>query len=214
MAVTTRALRTTAAHRPTMPAPVVRAQLPAAGRHVPSVLLPAPPQQRDTARVAARITGLLALAALILVLPRLLLWAQTTRDDLQYGRPRTTTLRAFVGHHEATGAPTQIVALNLNRQVVVLEFPGGAPDQARILRGPYLFGIHEDLTPIHLRLVQVNPDGAPDLVVSIKQEEIVYMNEHGAFRLITPEERQVYTANPPAPQGSAPPRSPEQRSIP
>ncbi len=140
MAITTRALRTTASHRPTMPAHGVRAQLPAARRHVPGVRLPAPPPLRGAARGAARITVLLTLAALILVLPRLLLWAQTTRDDLHYGRPRTTMLHAFVGHHEVTGAPTQIVAMNLNRQVVVVEFPGGAPDQAHILRGPYLFG--------------------------------------------------------------------------
>ncbi len=40
------------------------------------------------------------------------------------------------------------------------------------------------------------------------------MNENGAFRLITPEERQVYTTDPSAPQGSAPPRSPEQGSVP
>ncbi len=191
MAVTTRALHTSAAHRPTTQVHLVRAQLSAAGRYPPTVLLPAPPLPR-AARVAAHITTLLTLAALILVLPQLIQWAQTMRDDLQYGRPRTTMLRAFVGHDEARGAPTQLVALNLNRQVVVLELPGGDPAHARLLQGPYLFGAQEHLTPIHLQLAQINADGALDLVVSIKHEEIIYMNEQGAFRLITPEERMAY----------------------
>ena len=213
MAVTTRALHTSAAHRPTTQVHLVRAQLSAAGRYPPTVLLPAPPLSR-AARVAAHITTLLTLAALILVLPRLVRWAHTLRDDLQYGRPRTTTLRAFVGHHETSGSPTQLVALNLNRQVVVLEVPGGDPAQARLLHGPYLFGAQEHLTPIHLRLAQINADGAPDLVVSVKQEELIYINEHGTFRLITPAERTAYMSNQSAPPGSALHPSPAPGSVP
>jgi hypothetical protein len=83
--------------------------------------------------------------------------------------------------------------MNLNRQVVIMELPGGDATKVRTLTGPYLFGANEDKTPVLMRLDDANHDGSKDLVVSIKDEEIVYLNQGGEFKLITPEERAKLT---------------------
>ena len=41
-----------------------------------------------------------------------------------------------------------------------------------------------------MRLADMNGDGAADLIVRVKNEEMVYLNREGGFRLITAEERQ------------------------
>ncbi|WP_026370389.1 hypothetical protein [Kallotenue papyrolyticum] len=138
------------------------------------------------------LTLLLCLGAIGLVANNVLTWAQIKLDDLRYGRPRTMQLAGFVGHNEAAGVPTQFVAMNLNRRVVVFEIPGGDPSQTRTLSGPYLFGANEHLTPVRLALADVNADQQPDLIVTVKNEQIIYINENGAFRLITPAERAAY----------------------
>jgi hypothetical protein len=138
------------------------------------------------------LTLLLCLVAIMLVANNVVFWAQTKIDDIRYGRPRTMQLSGFVGHNEAAGVPTQFVAMNLNRRVVVFEIPGGDPAQTRTLTGPYLFGANEHLTPVGLNLADINADQQPDLIVSVKNEEIIYVNENGEFRLINPEERAQY----------------------
>jgi hypothetical protein len=132
--------------------------------------------------------------ALIIVAGYLLLMVvsghgQILVDDLRYGRPRTTQLSAYVGHNEQAGQPSHFVAMNLNRRVVVIELPGGDSTKAQTLQGPYLFGAKEDLTPVGLRVQDINADSKGDLVIAVKNEEIVYINEGEAFRLITDDER-------------------------
>ena len=131
-------------------------------------------------------------AALAIVLyfgiTSLMAWTQVKLDDLHYGRPRTTKLAASVGHNEANGALTQFVAMNLNRQVTIMEFPGGDATKPRVIVGPYLFGRAEDLTVIKLRTEDVNGDDKKDLIVQVKEERLVYINDGNLFRPITAEE--------------------------
>ena len=110
-------------------------------------------------------------------------------DDWRYGRPRTHHIAAYVGHGEETGQPTHLTAINLNRQVVILELPGGDASQVRALSGPYLFGAEEHLTPVTLSVHDADGDGQADLLLNIRREQIVYLNRDGAFRLPTPEEQ-------------------------
>ncbi len=126
-------------------------------------------------------------------LPILVQEGRIKLDDLRYGRPRTTHLSAYVGHGEEQGLPTHFVALNLNQRVVVFVMPGGDSTRAQLLNGPYLFGAHEHLTPIALRVEDINKDGRGDLVIGAKQEEVIYLNTGETFRLITGEERQALT---------------------
>jgi hypothetical protein len=71
-----------------------------------------------------------------------------------------------------------------------MEMPGGDPAKARTIVGPYLFGAGEDLTPVQLRFSDVNGDQRPDMLVSVKQEEMVYINdaESNQFRVINSDE--------------------------
>lgn len=136
------------------------------------------------------VTGLLAVLALYVLVSAVISWGQVVVDDWRYGRPRTFHLTADVGRAEETIGPTRLIAMNLDRQVLILEIPGGDVSKTRTLIGPYLVGANEDLTPITMRLADLNGDALPDLVVGIKNEEIVYLNRGDSFGLVTAEERQ------------------------
>ncbi|MBA3469837.1 MAG: hypothetical protein H0T53_09345 [Herpetosiphonaceae bacterium] len=124
-------------------------------------------------------------------------WIGTKMDDLRYGRPRISHLAATVGHEGEQGLPSEFIALNLNRRVVVLEFPGGDATKVRTMVGPYLFGAGEDLTPITLDTLDVNQDSQPDLLVNIKNEQLVYINQPDGFRMITAAEQGSLTHSTP-----------------
>jgi hypothetical protein len=79
--------------------------------------------------------------------------------------------------------------MNLNRQVVVLQIPGGDTSQTRTITGPYLVGAGEDKTPVLLSFEDVNRDGTRDMVVNVKNEAIVFLNRDGQFQEMSPEER-------------------------
>jgi hypothetical protein len=135
------------------------------------------------------VTLLLAALAAYVLISLLVTRAVVAFDDLRYGRPRTDHLEAFVGHDEAAGVPTHLMAINLNRQIVIFEIPGGDPARARTISGPYVFGADAHLTPATLDLADIDGDGAPDLLLDIRRERIVYLNRDGQFRLPTPEEQ-------------------------
>lgn len=144
----------------------------------------------NVGNIAYIITGILALLAAYVLLSSVIGFGRTLIDDVKYGRPRTFHLTANVGRPEEANAQTHLIAMNLERQVVILEIPGGDATKVRTLPGPYLFGAGEDLTPVTMRLADMNGDGADDLVVRVKDEEMVYLNRDNSFNLITAEERQ------------------------
>ena len=130
---------------------------------------------------------------LLLVLGYLLLtpvctWGQRRLDDLRYGFPRTTQLDGFVGHGEEGGKPTHLIALNLRGQISMLEIPGGDASKVQALAGPYLVGADGQYVVPHLSLADANGDGQADLLLQVREEIIVYMNDNGTFRLITAAE--------------------------
>jgi hypothetical protein len=145
---------------------------------------------RSVGPVAYGFTFVLAALAMYVLVGAVVNWGQIKLDDLRYGRPRTTHLEGYVGHGgELEGRPTRFVGLNIERQVVVLELPGGDSTQVRSLPGPYLFGADEDLTPVLLSLRDMDGDGLSDLIVAVRNEQVVYLNRDGGFRLPTPEEQ-------------------------
>ena len=154
-------------------------------------------REERAAPSTARLAGLGLLAALgtvalYLVLSALFGFAQLKMDDLAYGRPRTTHVDAYFGHAgESDGAPSHVLALNLDRRIVLIVLPGGDTKGATTISGPYLFGANEDLTPVKLSVADVNGDNHADLLVSVKDEELVYINDkdQNSFHLITAEER-------------------------
>jgi hypothetical protein len=145
---------------------------------------------KNAGNIAYIVTGILALLAIYVLVSSVIGAGRIFVDDIKYGRPRTFHLTENVGRPAEANAPTHLIAMNLDRQVVILEIPGGDSTQIRTLPGPYLFGAGEDLTPVTMRLDDMNGDAAPDLIVRVKDEEMVYINRDGAFNLITAEERQ------------------------
>jgi len=135
------------------------------------------------------VTALLALLAIYAIMGNVMSWGRSRLDDFRYGATRTFQADEVVGHDDGVGTPTHFIALNLNRQVLIVEIPGGDPSKTRTLTGPYLFGAGEDKTPVLLRFDDLNRDGSKDLVVNVKNEEIVYLNKDGQFQPITAEER-------------------------
>lgn len=135
------------------------------------------------------VTALLALLALYVVMSHVITWGQITYDDFRYGRPRSFHLTMPVGYPGQGATMTHFVAMNLDRQVMVFEIPEGDTTRIRTLQGPYLFGSGENLTPVQLRREDLNKDGAADLVLQVKDEEVVYLYRDGAFSLISAEER-------------------------
>jgi hypothetical protein len=137
----------------------------------------------------AALTYVLLLVLGYLLLTPVFAWGQRRLDDLRYGLPRVTQLDGFVGHGEVSGEPTHLIALNLHGQISVLEIPGGDPAKVQAIAGPYLVGADGQYVVPHLSLADANGDGQADLLLQVREEIVVYINENGTFRLITPAER-------------------------
>ncbi|HET8629054.1 MAG TPA: VCBS repeat-containing protein [Thermomicrobiales bacterium] len=165
---------------------------PTAGRRAARAAAPAPAPARplpDLSKIFGMVAAIGVLTLLLyLGITSLIGWTRVRLDDMHYGRPRTYQLDAFVGHNEANGTPTHFVALNLNRRVTIMEFPGGDVTKPQVIVGPYLFGRDEDLTVVKLSVEDVNGDGKPDLIAQVRDERLVYINDNGAFRPITSDE--------------------------
>lgn len=138
---------------------------------------------------ATALTYILLLALGALLLTAALTWGQRRLDDLRYGFPRTTQIDGLVGHNETGGTPTHLFAVNLRRQISIIELPGGDATKVQVLTGPYLFGDDGEYAVPKLALEDLTRDGRPDLLLQVRGEVVVYVNENGGFRLITPAER-------------------------
>jgi hypothetical protein len=130
----------------------------------------------------------LAFLALMVLIQAAITWAQRRLDDLRYGFPRTTSLQSFVGHDEAQGLPSQLVAINLHGQVAIVEFPGSDASRTTVLPGPQLVGRDAAYVVPKLAVRDFNDDGHVDLLLTLEGETVVYLNRDGAFRLPSPEE--------------------------
>ena len=115
-------------------------------------------------------------------------WWQITMDDLHYGRPRTYQTDVVVGHNDSSIHPSHFIALNLNRHVEVIEFPGGDATKAKVYVGPVLVGPDQDLTPVTLTFKDVNHDGKLDMIVNVQSSHILFINDQGQFRPLRPDE--------------------------
>ena len=132
--------------------------------------------------------GYAGLALIVMLLGWIVLsvltnWWTVAQDDLHYGRPRTFQTDSVVGHNDSASSPSHFIALNLNRHVQVIEFPGGDPTKARVYVGPILVGPGQDLCPVTLTFKDVNGDGKPDLIINVQSSHFVFINDNGQFRI-------------------------------
>ena len=115
------------------------------------------------------------------------IWWQNYQDDVKYGNPRTYQTDARVGHNDAH-TPSHFIALNLNRQVEIIEFPGGDATKAKVYIGPTLLGQDSNLDIVTVSFKDVNGDGKPDMIFDVANAKYVYINDNGAFRPLHADE--------------------------
>lgn len=134
--------------------------------------------------------GLTSIAMLVVLVGGSLAvnWWHGYQDDLHYGRPRTTQYDVRVGHGD-NHTLSHFLAINLNKQIEIVEFPGGDATKAKVYIGPTLVGDGEDLTPVTLEFRDVNRDGKPDMIVQIGESRTVFINDKGVFRPLHTDER-------------------------
>ncbi len=106
---------------------------------------------------------------------------QSQLDDWSYGRPRTFQTNAVVGHSDSASNPSHFIAMNLNRQVIVIEIPGGDATHAQIYLGPTLVGDGQDLTPVTLSFQDVTKSGKKDMLVHIVDQTLIFLNNGTKF---------------------------------
>src|SRR5712691_3619460 len=117
-----------------------------------------------------------------------LAWGLARYDDIRYGNPRTYQTNAVVGHgNDSPLHPTHFIAINLNRQAIVVEFPAGNPSGAQSYVVPdYILGPGGDLVPVTVEFRDVTGDGKPDMIIHMhlqtQDQTFVFVNDGNKFR--------------------------------
>lgn len=132
--------------------------------------------------------GLALLAVMVLAAQGVTL-GQRQLDEVRYGYPRRVHLSGYVGHNDAQALQTHFVAFNLDGRVSILEIPGGDIERLQVLHGPYVVGVDGPYVVPQLALEDMNGDGHVDLLLTLRGETVVYVNDAGAFRLLREDER-------------------------
>lgn len=132
--------------------------------------------------------GMLAMLALMVLLFSSWNWIQIKKDDLTYGNPRTFQVDFVVGHNDSPANPSHFIAINLNRHVEVIEWPGQDSSKMKVYQITTLFSDGQDLTPVTLSFADLTGDGKPDMLIHIQNTVIAMINDKGSFRLARPGE--------------------------
>ncbi|HEY6406850.1 MAG TPA: VCBS repeat-containing protein [Ktedonobacteraceae bacterium] len=156
---------------------------------------PLPRQEKETVRPRHRVhwslilgTGMMVMFVLWVLGNMLINWWNVTQDDIHYGRPRTFQIDQRVGHNDDQ-TPSHFIAINLNRRIEIIEFPGGDAAHAKVYVAMTLFGDGEDLAVVTLSFKDVNGDGKPDMMVTVGNTHYVFINDSGQFRPLKPGEQ-------------------------
>ncbi|GCF07587.1 hypothetical protein [Dictyobacter arantiisoli] len=148
------------------------------------------PRRITSAFVFSIVLGMAGMVLLWMLFGLVSNWGTTLWDDAHYGRPRTYQTDVRVGHnHDQTGTPSHFIALNLQRRIQVIEFPGGDATHTRVFLVPLLEPPSTDLVPVTLTFVDVNNDKQLDMVVLFEQQRVVFLNDGQSFRLPLPSEQ-------------------------
>lgn len=124
--------------------------------------------------------GMILMLSIVIAGSVALGWAQTSWDDLHYGRPRTFQMDGFVGH-ETGSTPSHFIAVNLQGQIEIIELPGGDATHARMYIGPRIYGPGADLVPVTLRFVASAQPHHPDMLILFQNTQVIFHNVNGTF---------------------------------
>jgi hypothetical protein len=153
------------------------------------------PRQKEEVRPRRRVhwslilgTGMMVMFVLWVLGNMLINWWNVAQDDIHYGRPRTFQVDQRVGHDDS-GTPSHFIAINLNKRIEIIEFPGGDVAHAKVYFAMTLFGDGEDLAVVTLSFKDVNGDAKPDMIVTVGDTHSVFINDSGQFRPLKPGEQ-------------------------
>jgi hypothetical protein len=133
--------------------------------------------------------GMAAMLTLWVLGTILVAWWSVTQDDWHYGRPRTFQTDAVVGHNNDNAqSPSHFIALNFRSHIEIIEFPAGDTTKAKIYQGLPLYGDGEELAVVTLSFKDINGDRKPDMIISVANTHIAYLNDSGQFRPLKPGE--------------------------
>ncbi|MFM2308826.1 MAG: hypothetical protein RLY87_947 [Chloroflexota bacterium] len=135
------------------------------------------------------LTGILAIVALYVAVTSLFQWGSVQLAEVAYGATRTFHTDAFVGINDHVDQPSHFVAMNVNRQIVIMQIPAGDTTQTRVINGPALTGHNAASTPVLLTFRDTNNDTRPDMIVTAGSQSYVYLNRVNQFVLMPIEER-------------------------
>lgn len=155
---------------------------------------PRPNQKKNVHWLLPLGVGMLAMLALWLIGSSALAWGKARYDDIRYGNPRTYQTDAVVGHGDSEAHPSHFMAINLNRQAIIIEFKGGDPAKSVSYVAPvYIAGDGGDLAPVTVDFKDVNGDNKPDMIIHIllpSQDQIsVFINDGKGFRPATSNDK-------------------------
>lgn len=152
------------------------------------------PPQKEAGKVRKRVhwllplgVGMIAMLVLWMVGASVVAWGIQRYNDYRYGNPRTYQTDAVVGHNDSVKHPSHFIAVNLNRQAVVIELMGGDPAKSVSYVAPvYIAGNGGELAPVTLEFRDVTSDKKPDMIIHIQlpgQDQIfIFINEGTKFR--------------------------------
>lgn len=131
--------------------------------------------------------GMIAMLILWEVGSVALSWGMNEYNNIVYGMPRTYQTDAIVGHGDSATHPSHFMAINLNHQAIVIEFPAGNSQNAKSYIVPYyILGSNSAEVPVTVSFKDVNGDGKPDMIVHIhlqsQDQTFVFINTGKQFR--------------------------------
>lgn len=132
--------------------------------------------------------GMVAMLVLWMLGSTVVNWGMQRYNDFRYGNPRTFQTDQIVGHNGDSAAhKSHFIAVNLNRQAIVVEFMGGDPAKSVSYVAPvYIAGPGGDQAPVTLDFKDMTGDGKLDMIIHIQlpnQDQIsVFVNDGTKFR--------------------------------
>ena len=132
--------------------------------------------------------GMIAMLALWLLGSNVVGWGTQIYNNIHYGYPRTYQVDAVVGHnHDSKAHPSHFIAINMNRQAVVIEIMAGDVQKSMTYVAPVVIaGDGGDLAPVTIEFRDVTADHRPDMILHIhlpKQDEVsIFVNDGTKFR--------------------------------
>lgn len=134
--------------------------------------------------------GLLVTIVLWIVIAQIIAWGTGVLDLWRYGNPRTYQVDAVVGQGDSAQSPSHFLVLNLQSQIVIVDFPAGDPSKAREFVVSSILSQNSEQIPVTIRFLDVSHNGRPDMIIRAGGAQAFLVNTGSTFRPPLPAEQQ------------------------